>query len=405
MVVHLLVLVFCIMSMGSESKSIIGLSNFKEYDSVGSYCFTIPPGEFGKIHAQTVLHTPNHEFLVLSDTELTSAQFSCNLLHSRSKYVKPLVEHDKQVTAYDLLLNIEPNLNRQKLLAVISRCGGLVDAEYVVEFTNPGGIFKKHFSCLDQGIFEVYLLLAAISICLLPTFFHSWITLERRQATNIITVMFFLAAPLFLIHILLMTVHLFVYSQDGFGLAVFQFLAQLSLATSTTLLTGLLLCLAQGLTISTQEISGPLGNRSMLVVLASGLTHLLYCLQEAMTYSDLSPFAQLHSLISVFHLACRAIAGYLCYLLAWNSLQAENDVSKRQLYISIASVGAGWLAYLPIVAWLLGYQSPQLVCVLILLPHLACLFFLNMYLSPEKFGTLFDQLPATTKYHPYGELK
>eukprot|EP01066_Platyproteum_vivax_P011858 Platyproteum_vivax@DN5375_c0_g1_i2.p1 len=268
MVVHLLVLVFCIMSMGSESKSIIGLSNFKEYDSVGSYCFTIPPGEFGKIHAQTVLHTPNHEFLVLSDTELTSAQFSCNLLHSRSKYVKPLVEHDKQVTAYDLLLNIEPNLNRQKLLAVISRCGGLVDAEYVVEFTNPGGIFKKHFSCLD-----------------------------------------------------------------------------------------------------------------------------------------LSPFAQLHSLISVFHLACRAIAGYLCYLLAWNSLQAENDVSKRQLYISIASVGAGWLAYLPIVAWLLGYQSPQLVCVLILLPHLACLFFLNMYLSPEKFGTLFDQLPATTKYHPYGELK
>eukprot|EP00916_Digyalum_oweni_P001421 GHVL01002774.1.p1 GENE.GHVL01002774.1~~GHVL01002774.1.p1 ORF type:complete len:143 (-),score=9.45 GHVL01002774.1:1334-1762(-) len=94
------------------------------------------------------------------------------------------VEKDREVTGYDLTLNIEPNLDRMNLVTTVTRCGNSTNAEYIVEFTNPGGYFKKQFSCHDQGIYQIHLLLLLCCLLAIPQFYKAWHAMERRQTSN-----------------------------------------------------------------------------------------------------------------------------------------------------------------------------------------------------------------------------
>merc|ERR1719414_1051737 len=125
----------------------MGIASGQDYQLITTFCFTIPQPSSGEtvpnghIHSQTIVASNGHQFLVLNQTELSQG-LSCQDLVKRAKVIEPLRERTKEVIAYDLTLNVEPSMDRQHIAAVIARCGDVVNAEYIVELTNPGGYLE-----------------------------------------------------------------------------------------------------------------------------------------------------------------------------------------------------------------------------------------------------------------------
>merc|ERR1712050_47424 len=167
----------------------MGIASGQDYQLITTFCFTIPQptsGESipnGHIHSQTIVASNGHKFLVLNYTELT-AGYSCDDLVKRAKVIEPLSERTKEVIAYDLTLNVEPSMNHQLIATVVARCGQAVNAEYIVEFTNPGGYLDKHFACSEQGLLQSYLWFSLCAAVLAPLFGTALRVLSRRKAHN-----------------------------------------------------------------------------------------------------------------------------------------------------------------------------------------------------------------------------
>jgi hypothetical protein len=135
---------FCVQTW---AKMVMGIASGEDYRLISTFCFTFPPptpgvlAVNGHIHSQTIVSSSGHKFLVVNRTEVERG-IPCDELVRRAKVIEPLTERSKEVIAYDLTLNVESSMDRQNIAAVIARCGQTVSAEYIVEFTNPGGFFR-----------------------------------------------------------------------------------------------------------------------------------------------------------------------------------------------------------------------------------------------------------------------
>jgi len=183
---------------------VMGIARGQEYQLISTFCFTFPAGtpgskdpvSNGHIHSQTIVSRNGHKFMVLNYTDLQQG-LTCDELTKRAKVIEPLTERTREVVAYDLTLNVEPSMNRQQIAAVIARCGQTVEAEYIVEFTNPVGSGEKHFACSDQGLLQNYLWFSTFAGVLTPMYLHALRVLQRRQVHNDVSAIFFTATAFF----------------------------------------------------------------------------------------------------------------------------------------------------------------------------------------------------------------
>eukprot|EP00916_Digyalum_oweni_P001425 GHVL01002780.1.p1 GENE.GHVL01002780.1~~GHVL01002780.1.p1 ORF type:complete len:354 (-),score=21.06 GHVL01002780.1:340-1401(-) len=316
------------------------------------------------------------------------------------------VEKDREVTGYDLTLNIEPNLDRMNLVTTVTRCGNSTNAEYIVEFTNPGGYFKKQFSCHDQGIYQIHLLLLLCCLLAIPQFYKAWHAMERRQTSNAVSSTFFLSALLFLIHVFLMTVHIAVYSMDGYGLSVFRFSSHIALAMSCTMLITVLLSLSKGLTVSEKRLATNDLSLISRISIFCGVAAMIYSLQETTT-ANADPFSKLRLCWGSFLLlVSRCVAAVFCYNWSTQSVNRSRDEQKVKIYKTICFWGTLWLSLLPIMVIILPrplYRWWDVVYVLV--PQVGLLCILSVFYSPEVCGLIFDEVSASADLHPYSEMK
>merc|ERR1719183_1400892 len=161
------------------AKMVMGIANGEDYRLVSTFCFTFSdpvaggPAANGHIHSQTIVSSSGHKFLVVNRTEVERG-IPCDELVRRAKVIEPLTERSKEVIAYDLTLNVESSMNRQNVAAVIARCGEAVSAEYIVEFTNPGGWTEQQFACADQGLVQNYFWLFIVICGMAPVFYFAF---------------------------------------------------------------------------------------------------------------------------------------------------------------------------------------------------------------------------------------
>lgn len=167
------------------TKTVMGIAGGEDYQLITTFCFTFPTigldddPPLGQIHSQTIVSTSGHKFLLLNRSQLEMG-LPCNELVSHAKVIEPLTESSKEVVAYDLTLDVEPSIDRLQIVAVIARCGGTISAEYVLEFTNPGGMFEQQFACSDQGLLSSYMLFSAVVLILAIPFYSAANVLRRR---------------------------------------------------------------------------------------------------------------------------------------------------------------------------------------------------------------------------------
>jgi len=390
---------------------VMGIASGEDYQLISTFCFTFPepvPGELienGHIHSQTIVASNGHKLLVLNHTELQLG-LSCNDLVRRAKVIEPLSERTKEVIAYDLTLNVEPSMNRQHIATVIARCGETVNAEYIVEFTNPGGFLEQHFACADRGLVLSYLWLSAAALALAPFLAISMRALHRRQAHNDVSALFFAGSAFFGARVWLFTVHLLVYSRNGMGLGMLLFLAQFLDFLCNTMATVVLLALVHGVYVTRPCIPPGSEERRVLLQVTGGFTatYLVSTLACGFRVDGLlSPFGVVQGPASWPYLLARACTGVFCFNKGLKLATEAEAQAKKNYVLRFSAFALSWLLAMPVMMLLSGQDTWHRDAVIVDLANFSLFGALLYEFWPSRFGTVFSCIKPTERLHPYSE--
>lgn len=390
----------------------MGIAGGDDYHLVSTFCFTFPettlPGEItpnGHIHSQTIVSSSGHKFLVLNYTELRQG-LPCEELVKRAKVIEPLSERTKEVIAYDLTLNVEPSMDRQHIAAVIARCGQQVSAEYIVEFTNPGGYLVQHFACSDQGLLQSYVGFSILAFLLSPVFYNAMRVLQRRQAHNDVSAIFFTASGFFGARLWLFTVHLMVYSRNGLGLGMLLFVAQFLDFISTTMATLVLMALVHGVYVTRPCVPPGSEERRALLQVAGGFacTYLLSTFACGFKVDGaLTPFGVLRNSASFPYVIARACTGIYCFNRGMKLSREDHAQHKKHFLVRFSFISVSWLLVMPAIMLFHGEDSWHHDALIMDAANLAVFCTMLYDFWPTRFGALFSCIKPTEKMHPYAE--
>jgi len=395
----------------ADAKMVMGIAKGQDYQLVTTFCFTFPrraPGEpmpTGHIHSQSIVSSNGHKFLVLNYTDV-QRELPCTELVKRAKVIEPLNERTKEVIAYDLTLNVEPSMAGQQVAAVIARCGDVVNAEYIVEFTNPGGFLERHFACSEQGMQQSYLWLSVAVALLAPAFVSAQRVLHRRQVHNDLSAMFFTSAAFYSARIWLFTVHLLVYSSNGMGLGMLHFVAQFLDFLSTTMAMLVLMALAHGVYITRPCVPPGSDERKVLmqIIGAFAATYLLSTLASGFKVDALlTPFGTLREAASMPYLLVRCCAGIFCCNKGLSHAAGQEASDKKHFVVRFGFIALSWLLTLPVMMFLSGEDSWNSSAIMIDMSSLSMFVMVLYEFWPSRFGTLFSCIKPTERMHPYSE--
>lgn len=395
----------------ATAKMIMGIASGQDFQLVSTFCFTFPqqvPGEAipnGHIHSQTIVASNLHKFLVLNYTDLTQG-YSCEELVKRAKVIEPLNERTKEVIAYDLTLNVEPSMNQQRIAAVIARCGQPINAEYIVEFTNPGGAFEQHFACAEQGLMQTYLWFSVCALGLAPFFLSALRVLHRRQVHNDVSAIFFTGAAFFGARVWLFTLHLLVYSRNGMGLGMLLFVAQFLDFLSTTMATVTLVALVHGVYVTRPCVVPGSDERTSLLQAMGGFTSTFLLSTLACSFKvdgPLSPFGLLRGAASWPYLLARTCLSVYCFNRGVKLANEPEAQFKKDTIMRFSIISLVWLGLLPVLILFSNEDSWIREAYLMDLASFAMFGVLLHDFWPSRFGALFSCMKPTERLHPYSE--
>lgn len=414
---HRLLLAFvaasaCLQLRPASAKMVMGIASGDDYQLVSTFCFTFPEPSSagtavtnGHIHSQTIVSSNGHKFLVLNHTDLLEGR-SCDELVKRAKVIEPLSEKTKEVIAYDLTLNVEPSMNRQHIAAVIARCGQPVNAEYIVEFTNPGGYMDRHFACEDRGLLSAYFWLSMGAAGMTPAIATAVRALHRRQAHNDVSAIFFTGAAFFVTRVWLFSLHLLVYAKNGMGLGMLLFLAQFLDFLCNTMATIVLLALVHGVYVTRPAVPPGSEERRVLLQVTGGFaaTYLLSTLACGFRVDGLlSPFGVVRGLASWPYLLARVCTGVFCFNKSMRHATETEALTKKNYVLRFGAIALAWLVIMPLTICLTGTDSWHSDCLIVDLSNFA-LFSIMLYdFWPSRFGALFGCVRPTERTHQYSE--
>ncbi|CDJ41875.1 endonuclease/exonuclease/phosphatase domain-containing protein, putative [Eimeria tenella] len=221
-----------------QCKKVFGIARGGKFEAIGDFCFTVPPGSSGALVAETMLQQEGHELLIHSksafeeyrqateaagvpfgastDDELTA---TCKALQNNARVRESLagVPPEEQTKTgapafFELNLAIDSNMDGREVTAWITRCGEgqTLNAAYSVTFLNPGGFFTRQFSCEDQGLLQLHMVMSLFATALCLASYRVYRQLHR-QASPVAAAATCCCCMLGL-SILLQTLHLIAYA-------------------------------------------------------------------------------------------------------------------------------------------------------------------------------------------------
>lgn len=394
----------------AHAKTVMGIADGSDYQLVTKFCFVFPafdqiPMGNGRIHSQTIVSAGGHRFLVVNVSDLNKG-ISCDQLVQRAKVMEPLNEKTKDVIAYDLTLNVERSMNGEQIAAVIARCGQRINAEYIIEFTNPNGGAGQHFACGEQSLLQTYALFSVIAFILGPLIFQAHRVLHRRQAHNEISALFFTGAGFFIARIILFSVHILVYSHNGIGLGMLAFVAQFLDLLSSTMAMLVLVALAHGVCVTRPCVPPDSAERTVLIRIVGvfACSFLLITLIYGFrTDISLNPFGAFSGSLAWVHLLSRAWVGVFCLSRGTKLAATSEAMHKKTVILRFSFIAFAWLCGVPVIALFSSLDTWGNGALVVELTNFVLFGVILHDFWPSRFGTVFSCTKPTERMHPYSE--
>eukprot|EP00499_Haloplacidia_sp_CaronLabIsolate_P003157 CAMPEP_0196770528 /NCGR_PEP_ID=MMETSP1104-20130614/1189_1 /TAXON_ID=33652 /ORGANISM="Cafeteria sp., Strain Caron Lab Isolate" /LENGTH=413 /DNA_ID=CAMNT_0042140641 /DNA_START=67 /DNA_END=1308 /DNA_ORIENTATION=+ len=341
--------------MGVQAEVV--LRNVHTTDSfvfLGKFCFDFtPPGTVSGT-LDLVLETKEEGLqLAFFDDEENSwpavygSSLSCSDKLSLAKNPPGPVQAVSNGWKYHL--SVLESLRPRFWYAVLAKCdkegAEPLRFSYQLTFLNEG---VSHFSSEDEGLLSMYALFLIVW-CLGAAAQGYALNLIRQSGERVhpVVALLSLAIGFEVASLALFSLHWLVYSGNGIGLVDALTFGQFCSVTSLLLLTGLLMLLAKGWTISTEVLDNRAEVALPMILLAIG-----YLILEAWG----SIMRDQATTLFIFDTA----AGWLIVLLhiglflwfTWRTHQtyeAESDPEKRQFYERFRLVFGAWFLALPVI--------------------------------------------------------
>ncbi|SPJ08851.1 serpentine receptor,putative [Plasmodium sp. DRC-Itaito] len=211
-----------------SSKVIYGLYNDMSYSKYSNFCFSKNANNGVVILSN--LYVPNTKFLILdkSDNEIynygkNKNGKACEDLEKIALFVHPLNDIPPELmnkTYFVYQKDIEKSITGKNLNFILLNCGNKIKNAFKIEFKNNMNFMKNHFSCEEQGLFEIHMLLIVLLFVLSLVYYR-----KRKNLSNTNKVLkeaIHCSYLFFLLSNILYFIHLISYAFNGSGFSILK---------------------------------------------------------------------------------------------------------------------------------------------------------------------------------------
>ncbi|CAX63938.1 serpentine receptor [Plasmodium falciparum NF54] len=379
-----------------SSKVIYGLYNDMNYSKYSNFCFSKNANNGVVILSN--LYVPNTKFLILdkSDDEIynygkNKNGKTCEDLEKIALFVHPLNDIPPELmnkTYFVYQKDIEKSLTDKKLNFILLNCGNKIKNAFKIEFKNNMNFLKNHFSCEEQGLFEIHMLLIVLLFVLSLVYYRKRKNLNNTN--NVLKEAIHCSYLFFLLSNILYFIHLISYAFNGSGFSILKVLSQIYEAIFDCFILVIIYYIFNNDMQKKKE-------ETIRVAFTYSILKFIYILFEIQNNQELDLYSTLHSIVALPFVVYRIIVAVLNYDNSKKLLKEKTQVDEKFYVLFDTFFYNLWILSIPVQYFLMKSFSLHFTHLFVHFFNLYILIYLVYNLSEEKFEVLESK-------HPYLDL-
>ncbi|SOV21190.1 serpentine receptor,putative [Plasmodium sp. DRC-Itaito] len=368
-----------------SSKVIYGLYNDMNYSKYSNFCFS--KNSNNGVVILSNLYIPNTKFLILdkSDDEIYNYAHNkngktCEDLEKIALFVHPLNDIPPELmnnTYFVYQKDIEKSITHKNLNFILLNCGKKIKNAFKIEFKNNMNFLKNHFSCEDQGLFEIHMLLIVLLFVLSLVYYRKRKNLSNTN--NVLKEAIHCSYLFFLLSNILYFIHLISYAFNGCGFSILKVLSQIYEAIFDCFILVIIYYIFHNDIKNKKE-------ETIRVAFTYSILKFIYILFEIQNNQDLNLYSTLHSIVAVLN-----------YDNSKKLLKEKTQMDEKFYVLFDTFFYNLWILSIPVQYFLMKSFSLHFTHLFVHFFNLYILIYLVYNLSEEKFSVLESK-------HPYLDL-
>ncbi|KMZ94322.1 hypothetical protein PVMG_05374 [Plasmodium vivax Mauritania I] len=387
----------------AEGKVIYGLKEDKDFSVYAHFCYSRGRWEKGKkgVFIVTNFYIPNAKLLILEQTEQEMHSYvdgkngnTCADLEKKALFLHPFDDippGDLKDSYFVYEGDVGDHLKGTQLSFVLLACGRQVKNAYKIEFRNNTHFLRNHFSCEEQGLIEIHLLLVVILGVLSLAYRAKQESLSRahgalKEALHMAVIFFALSNICYLIHI-------FSFAFNGIGFTSLKVFSQINESIYDCLMLTIIFYI-MGCTIDKEKRREDTFRTS----LTYGVLKFLYLLVEMQNQQELNLYASLHSVVALPFVAYRVVTAAMIYRNCKRLLMEKTPGEETFFILLQMFLYNLWILAIPAYYLLMSQASVHFTHLYVHFSNLLILIYLVHVVSEKKYE-------AMESRHPYLDMK
>ncbi|GAB65344.1 hypothetical protein PCYB_053620, partial [Plasmodium cynomolgi strain B] len=387
----------------AEGKVIYGLKEDRDFSVYSQFCYSRSRRTKGKkgVFIVTNSYIPNTKLLILKETEQEMHNYmngqdgnKCVDLERKALFVHPFddIPSGHLPNSYFVYEeDIGDHMKGTPLNFVLLACGRHVKNAYKIEFRNNTHFLRNHFSCEDQGLIEIHLLLVVILGVLSLAYRAKQDSL--RRAHSALNEALHMAVLFFVLSNLCYLIHIFVYAFNGTGFTSLKVLSQIGESIydcfMVTVIFYIMCC-----TIDREKRR----KETVRTSLTYGVLKFVYLLVEMQNQQDLNLYASLHSVVSLPFVIYRVVIAAIIYRNCKRLLMEKTPGEETFFILLHMSLYNLWILSTPAYYLLMSKASVHFTHLYVHFSNLLILIYLVHVISEKKYE-------AMESRHPYLDME
>ncbi|CRG99015.1 serpentine receptor, putative [Plasmodium relictum] len=381
-----------------SSKVIYGLYDDENYSKFSNFCYS--KGTSNGTLILSNLFIPNSKLLILNKTDNEIYYYGnnkkgkkCQDLEKEALFIHPFNDVPPEFLTSSYFIyekDIDQELTEKNLNFILLNCGNKIKNAFKIEFRNNINFLRNHFSCEEQGLIEIYMLLMVILIVLSLIYFR-----KREKLTEINSSLkesIHCASLFFFFSNLFYFVHLISYAFNGTGFSILKVLSQIYESIFDCFIITIIYYI-----LNRNNDRNKKFEETFRLSFIYSLLKFIYILFEIQNHQDLNLYSTLHSIIAFPFVVNRIIIAILIYK-SGNKLLKEKTNMNENFFILFDTILYNlWILSIPVHYFFMKNFSMHFTHLFIHFINLFILIYLVYNLSQKKYEILDSK-------HPYLDL-
>ncbi|CDU16832.1 serpentine receptor, putative [Plasmodium yoelii] len=384
-----------------SSKVVYGLYNNKNYSKFSDFCFIKKNNEKKGSVILSSAYSPTTKLLILDKTDDEIYNYTenkngkkCEDLEKEALFVYRFSDMPQEYINKNYIFynkDIDNQLENKLLNFIILHCDTKFKNAFKIEFVNNDNFLRNHFSCEEQGLIEISMLLFVILSVLSLIYFRKRNMLSKENGTLKESVhsgaLFFYFSNIFYL------IHIYAYALNGAGFSVLKVLSQIYESIFDCIILTILFYLINSIHNKKKRKEDTIKTGFIYSMLK-----FFYILFEIQNHQTLNAYSSLHSVVAFPFVSHRVVISVLIYNNCRKLLKEKTNIADKTNALLDASIYIAWILSIPFIYFFLWNASVHFTHLFIHFSNLSILICLVYKISEKKYNSLESN-------HPYIDME